>query len=211
MLRCVTAAALAVATVFGGCTAYAAEPLPKPASAMRVGAEVLAPYAFYDFCRRTPHECEADAKAGASVELDQKHWAELVEVNMIVNTTVIPMSDWENYGVADYWAIANKYGDCEDYALTKQLYLRQRGWPMNALLMTVVRDENGEGHAILTIRTSKGDFVLDNRQPKVVAWTLTPYKYVKRQSSLDPRIWLTLDARPAAHDRDAVATLRPHR
>jgi predicted transglutaminase-like cysteine proteinase len=211
MLRCVTVAAVAAASVFGGCAASAAEPLPKPAGAMRVGAEILAPYAFYDFCRRTPHECQPDSKAGAPVELDQKRWAELVEVNMIVNTTVIPMSDMQNYGVADYWAIAAKYGDCEDYALTKQLYLRQRGWPMGTLLMTVVRDENGEGHAVLTVRTSKGDFVLDNRQPRIVAWTQTPYKFIKRQSTRDPQLWLTLDQRPATQDHEAVATLRPHK
>jgi len=173
---------------------------------MITGGEVLAPYAFYDFCRRTPFECTPDSQPAPRVELTAKRWSEINEVNDIVNKTVISMSDWQNYGVADYWTIANKYGDCEDYALTKQLYLRQRGWPMNALLITVVRDEHGEGHAILTVRTSRGDFVLDNRQPRIVAWSQTPYQYIKRQSTLDPRIWLALNSNPLDHGGEVVAT-----
>ena len=38
-----------------------------------------------------------------------------------------------------------------------------RGWPESKLLITVVRDENNEGHAVLTVRTDEGDFILDNR------------------------------------------------
>ena len=211
MLRCVTAAAIAAATVFGCTAALGSESLPRETVAMRIGSEALAPYAFYDFCRRTPHECDADAKPGDRVVLDLKHWSELNQVNDIVNRTVIAKSDWDTYGVADYWAIAGKFGDCEDYALTKQLYLRDRGWPMNALLMTVVFDENGEGHAVLTVRTSRGDFVLDNRQSRIVAWNQTPYQFRKRQSSRDPRIWLTLETAPVAHSADAVATVSAHK
>jgi len=207
MLRRVMVTTVVVASAIGSSTAVGSEPIPRPTVAMQVVAEVPAPYAFYDFCRRDAKACESDPKPGARVELDKQHWADLNEINDVVNKTVMPMSDWENYGVADYWSIANTYGDCEDYALTKQFYLRQRGWPMSALLMTVVRDENGEGHAVLTVHTSRGDFVLDNRQPRIVAWTQTPYKYVKRQSTLDPRIWLTLDPNPIPRGADAVATL----
>jgi len=178
---------------------------------MRAGSEVQAPYAFYDFCNRTPRQCDASVKTGDRVTLDARRWADLTQVNDLVNKTVIPRSDWDNYGVADYWAIANKFGDCEDYALTKQLLLRERGWPMSSLLMTVVLDENGAGHAILTVRTSRGEFVLDNRQPHVVAWTQTPYQYRKRQSIHDPKIWLSLDQRPSATGGEPVATLNSHR
>ena len=212
MLRRVIASAVAVATAIGVSNAAGTEAMPKPASSMHVGAEVLGPYAFYDFCLRTPAQCRADAKTASRVELTQQRWAELVEVNSIVNQTIVPKSDWDNYGVADYWTIANKYGDCEDFALTKQLFLRQRGWPMNALLITVVLDENGAGHAILTVRTSHGDLVLDNRRSDIFAWTSTPYKFIKRQSTLDPRIWLTLDTSPPARGSDAVAsTVSTHR
>jgi predicted transglutaminase-like cysteine proteinase len=211
MLRFVASVATGVVAAVACSVAMGSEPLPHASQPMQVGHEVTGPYAFYDFCRRTPHECEPDPVAGSPVVLDQKHWVELNEVNDIVNQTIVPQSDMITYGVEDYWAIAGKYGDCDKYALTKQLYLRQRGWPMSDLLVTVVRSEKGEGHAILTVRTSRGDLILDNRQAHIVAWTQTPYTYFKRQSSHNPFIWLGLDAYPQSHDVSTVATLTAHR
>ena len=48
------------------------------------------------------------------------------------------------------------YGDCEDYVLLKRRLLAARGFPESTLLITVVRDENNEGHAVLTVRTDRG-------------------------------------------------------
>jgi predicted transglutaminase-like cysteine proteinase len=73
----------------------------------------------------------------------------------------------------------------------------ERGWPASSLLMTVVRDEKNEGHAILTARTTQGDFVLDNKNEEVRLWTQTPYHYVMRQSYINPRVWVSLDASDA--------------
>jgi predicted transglutaminase-like cysteine proteinase len=39
--------------------------------------------------------------------------------------------------------------DCEDYVLLKRRMLMQAGWPREALLVTVVRDKKGDGHAVL--------------------------------------------------------------
>ena len=197
MLRCVSTVALATGLAFGlppsGARALeTGRPLPAVSEMMHVGAEVQAPAAFQDFCRRTPQECAPDAVAAPRQPLTAQRWQELVEINDIVNQTVKPVSDQDLFGVVDYWTIAGKSGDCEDYALTKQQMLRRRGWPMGSLLVTVLRDENGEGHAILTARTTRGDFVLDNRQAKIVAWNITPYQYIKRQSATDPRVWLAL-------------------
>jgi predicted transglutaminase-like cysteine proteinase len=83
-------------------------------------------------------------------------------------------------------------GDCEDYALLKRQILMTRGWPKSALLMTVVRDENGDGHAVLTVRTSEGDFIADNRNSEIVNWRKTPYEYVMRQSYLNQQNWMRL-------------------
>ena len=55
------------------------------------------------------------------------------------------------------------YGDCEDYVLLKRRMLMQAGWPREALLITVVRDKKGDGHAVLTVKTNRGEFVLDNQ------------------------------------------------
>jgi predicted transglutaminase-like cysteine proteinase len=197
MLRCVSIMAIAMGLGFGLATPSFGAParprvLPPVGEMMHVGTEVLAPSAFQDFCNRRPRECSADANPAGRVALSAERWRDLAEINDIVNQTVIARSDPDLFGIVDYWTIAGKFGDCEDFALTKQMMLRQRGWPMGSLLMTVVRDENGEGHAILTARTTRGDFVLDNRQPKVVGWNTTPYQFIKRQSTTNPRIWLAL-------------------
>jgi predicted transglutaminase-like cysteine proteinase len=78
------------------------------------------------------------------------------------------------------------------------------GVPRQALLMTVVRDENDEGHAILTLRTSKGDYVLDNKVNEIKLWSATGYRYVKRQSQEDPNDWVSLKG----NDVPTTATTR---
>jgi len=70
-----------------------------------------------------------------------------------------------------------------------------RGWPVSSLLLTVVRDEKGDGHAVLTARTLQGDFILDNKFEDIRLWTRAPYEFVMRQSYLNPQVWVALDAR----------------
>jgi predicted transglutaminase-like cysteine proteinase len=65
----------------------------------------------------------------------------------------------------------------------------QRGWPASSLLITVVKQPNGEGHAVLTVRTDRADYVLDNLQPLVKQWDETPYQYLKRQSVAHTGRW----------------------
>ena len=60
------------------------------------------------------------------------------------------------------------------------------------LLITVVLDERREGHAVLTVATQAGDFVLDNRRNEVLLWNETGYTFLKRQSQQDPRRWMAL-------------------
>ena len=105
------------------------------------------------------------------------------------------MTDIELYGVTDYWTIPTTKGDCEDYVLLKRKLLMELGWPASALLITVVRDERGEGHAILTARTAQGDFILDNKTDEIKVWHRTRYDFVMRQSYLNPRVWMSLDPR----------------
>ncbi len=112
-----------------------------------------------------------------------------------MNKDVAPATDIEVYGVNEYWTLPRTRGDCEDYALLKRHDLIAKGWPVSALLMTVVRDEKGEGHAVLTARTVQGDFVLDNKIEDVRMWNKTPYQFVMRQSYLNPKVWVALDTR----------------
>ncbi|MDQ2954560.1 MAG: transglutaminase-like cysteine peptidase, partial [Pseudomonadota bacterium] len=79
------------------------------------------------------------------------------------------------------------------------------GWPRHTLLITVVREMSGDGHAVLTVKTDKGDFILDNQNEEILLWSETSYRYVKRQSQSDPNVWVSLgDPRPAL----ATATSR---
>src|SRR6478735_107663 len=98
----------------------------------------------------------------------------------------------QSYGKVEVWTYPSGKGDCEDYVLLKRRMLIERGWPESTLLITVVRDENNEGHAVLTVRTDVGDLVLDNKRQQIVRWTDTPYTFVKQQSERNPLVWSSL-------------------
>ena len=78
-------------------------------------------------------------------------------------------------------------------ALLKRRDLIKKGWPVGALLMTVVRRANGEGHAVLTVLTDRGDLVLDNMRSRILVWDETNYQFVKRQSEFDSGEWVAIN------------------
>ncbi len=167
---------------------------------MRVHRPALPPYGYLRFCAESPRECVAGPFGEARLEGTADRMAELDLLNRHVNRTVEPATDQEIYGELERWTLPGKRGDCEDYALLKRHLLMKRGWPASALLITVVRDEKNEGHAVLTARTSKGDYILDNKTDEMRLWHETPYVFVMRQSYIDPNVWLSLDGgdqRPA--------------
>jgi predicted transglutaminase-like cysteine proteinase len=65
--------------------------------------------------------------------------------------------------------------------------------------MTIVRDQNNQGHAILTVKTNRGDFVLDNLTDEIRPWDATGYLFVKRQSQEDPNVWVAIENPIAPH------------
>ena len=141
--------------------------------------------------------------------MSQTAWRDLLRVNKWVNETIKPITDMDHWGVIEKWSLpTDGYGDCEDYVLLKRKMLIDAGWPREALLITVVRDKKGEGHAVLTVKTDKGEFVLDNQNENVVAWTETGYRFVKRQSQSDPNVWVSLgDSRPAVATASVTRSL----
>jgi predicted transglutaminase-like cysteine proteinase len=161
---------------------------------MRVFGSAYPPYGFVEFCQRAPSECMPGPLADSRLAATPARLSELDEINRAVNRAIAPATDLDLYGVQEYWALPSNSGDCEDYALLKRHILIERGWPESALLLTVVRDELGEGHAVLTVRTTQGDFVLDNKAPDVRVWYKTGYRFIMRQSYLNPKVWLSLDA-----------------
>ena len=169
------------------------------ASFESVGAETRAPIGWVDFCNDHPEDCRGSTTAPRDIVLTATAWRDLLRVNQWVNDNVKPMTDLDHYGVIEKWAYpVDGYGDCEDYVLQKRKMLVDAGWPEDALLITVVRDKRGEGHAVLTVETDKGDLILDNQNDNVLPWHETGYRFVKRQSQTDVNVWVLLgDERPA--------------
>lgn len=151
------------------------------------------PVGHHEFCKRRPAECRVKTKEAKRVRLTSERWNELVEVNNVVNRAITPVTDIELFGREEVWVYPTTMGDCEDYVLLKRRALMERGWPVSALLVTVVRQSNGDGHAVLTVLTDRGDLVLDNLEPHVVVWSQTDYRYVKRQSEFDAGRWIAID------------------
>jgi len=167
---------------------------------MAVGATARAPIGWIEFCSEYAPECETKPLTPRDITLTAKAWKDMARVNKWVNDTIKPITDLEHWGVVERWNYPDDgYGDCEDYVLLKRRMLMQAGWPRQALLITVVRDKQGDGHAVLTVKTDKGEFILDNQNHDILLWSDTGYRFVKRQSQSDPNVWLTLgDPRPAA-------------
>ena len=168
--------------------------------------DTLPPIGYVTFCREHQAECRPAGRFADRIQLTAAKFQEIQAVNTAVNTTVAPVTDLELYGKPEVWTYptANK-GDCEDYVLLKRRLLIQAGWPREALLITVVRERNGDGHAVLTVKTDKGEFILDNQSQDILLWSDTSYRFVKRQSQHDQNVWISLgDPRPAP----ATATSR---
>ena len=160
---------------------------------MPVQGVTEAPIGHVGFCYRYPEECGEVERGESEVFLTTARWAELSSVNSRVNEMIKPVSDYIQYGTIEHWTYPSSgQGDCEDYVLLKKRKLIAMGWPPAALLITVVRDENDEGHAVLTVRTHRADLVLDNKHSRIQAWYNTPYTYIKRQSAFNKRNWESL-------------------
>jgi predicted transglutaminase-like cysteine proteinase len=160
---------------------------------MQAFGDTLPPIGYVTFCRSHRDECRPAGRFADRVQLTAAKFRELATVNDEVNNAVQPVTDLELYGKVEVWTYpTNHKGDCEDYVLEKRRELIARGWPESVLLITVVRDENNEGHAVLTVRTDQGDYVLDNKRRDVVQWASTPYTFIKRQSERNPLVWISL-------------------
>ena len=160
---------------------------------MRSFGQTLPPVGYVTFCREQTEECRPGERFSDRLQLTPARAQELDEVNNYVNKTIAPITDQDLYGEVELWTYPKDgKGDCEDYVLLKRRLLIERGWPESTLLITVVRDENNEGHAVLTARTDRGDLVLDNKEREIHAWTETAYTFIKQQSSQNPLVWTSL-------------------
>jgi predicted transglutaminase-like cysteine proteinase len=151
------------------------------------------PSGYTNLCVRDPSFCQPVAAETQRLLLSADRWSLISRVNNEVNGRIVPHTDEEIYGQLEYWTIPVTTGDCEDYVLLKRQQLMKLGIPEQSLLITVVQDEKGDGHAVLTVATTAGDMVLDNRRDEVLPWDETGYLFVKRQSAGNPGLWVSLE------------------
>ncbi|WP_291397797.1 transglutaminase-like cysteine peptidase [Devosia sp.] len=189
---------ISVAMVFGMAVFIFAMParadqvdFTNPAFAPAGGVTSI-PVGASEFCKAHRSDCKANPNAVAAAALSDKRWNELVDTNNLINAAIIPVTDQDLYKVSELWTYPEGYGDCEDFALAKRKALIGLGWNPSTLLMTVVRQPNGEGHAVLMVRTDRGDLVLDNQDGRILLWSQTPYTYLKRQAQADAGQWVDL-------------------
>ncbi|MFN4169161.1 MAG: transglutaminase-like cysteine peptidase [Pannonibacter phragmitetus] len=142
----------------------------------------LAPLAYQIFCLQNSKECRK-AKGPKSVPYSAALASKIERVNISVNRSMKWRQD-----EGDLWKIGGAAGDCEDFALTKRSRLIRMGIPAGALRMAVVKTRQGESHAVLVVRTNKGDLVLDNLKDQVVTREQSSYRWIGIASS-DPLKW----------------------
>lgn len=152
------------------------------------------PVGFVKFCAKNPVDCKPRSATIFSSKFDMtpELWDKAFQINAFVNQNIRPVSDQELYGQTEFWTYPVDAGDCEDYVLLKKRKLIEHGFASEALRITVVLDEKREGHAVLTLATSVGDFILDNRRDDIMRWNDVRYTFLKRQSDSDPLAWVAL-------------------
>ncbi len=167
-------------------------PLPSHANVVPLPAFPTA--AWIEFCEKDPRECIVDTSEPAEITLAVSVWEQIISVNAFVNRIITPMADQDHWAVEDRWDYPlDGFGDCEDIQLLKRRLLIMAGLPRRALRMTVVLDEVGAGHAVLMVRTDRGDFILDNKVNEVRLWHETGYEFLKREGA-EGMTWVALGA-----------------
>jgi predicted transglutaminase-like cysteine proteinase len=193
-------ASLAAAMTFDVMPAFGF--LTRPILFAAVGGVTKAPAGWLQFCADNPDECRTTHETQRDVTLTPDGLQQLFSINAYANDRVRWTSDSVLYGRAEHWAYPLDRGDCEDIVLLKRRLLAQAGWPIGALLITTVEERKGDAghHAVLTVRTDRGELILDSQTPEILFWYETNYRFLARQSTSDPNIWLAFSAnqpRPA--------------
>lgn len=160
------------------------------AHSVTFGKSTAIPIGYFQLCKAGHPVCNsvrgnlAAARNGA-VQITRRLASDLVTINHQVNNSIRPRR-------GDRWQVEPRFGDCKDYALTKKSRLMSKGWPSSALLVATAFTAAGVRHAVLIVRTDRGDVVLDNLTKKVRGWTPTLYRWLAIQSPSKRYSWLKL-------------------
>jgi len=146
-----------------------------------------APAGFGSLCNRYGWVCASSGR-GRAADPAVLHVAD--RINRTVNHQVRPLSDRRQYGREEVWDLPTRRGgDCEDFALLKKLRLIEAGIAPENLLVATVLDLNKAPHAVLVIRTTSGDYVLDNLRDGIRPWQRTGYSFLLMQDPRAPGRW----------------------
>lgn len=193
MMNASRARALLLAVATGIMSAASAQADNIGSLSMVTGGITSQPIGHYEFCQKYMDECDIRSKLTPPPRVTEFGWQVIRDINKEVNASIVAMTDLEVYGKDEVWEYPKTAGDCEDFVLLKRRKLMERGFAVSDLLITVVRKPDGEGHAVLTVRTNNGDFILDNLSDDVKLWTDTNYTYLKRQASFNTGRWVSIE------------------
>jgi len=123
-------------------------------------------------CRADINTCPQAARALIALidnAMKRDRDTRVAEINRAINLTIRFAEDRDTYGIEEYWAtplmtFARRAGDCEDYAIAKLVALQEMGFEARDLRIVIVRDENGQGHAMTAARQDDRWLILDNRR-----------------------------------------------
>jgi predicted transglutaminase-like cysteine proteinase len=160
---------------------------------IRFDTPTLPPMAFTQFCLTYADECQPQRRVfrGGRLKLTDERWAELDDVNRIVNASIRPERNTEGLA-GEKWLLGPALGDCNDYAVTKRHKLIARGWPASVVLLSEVVTVSGEHHLVAVVRTNEGDFVLDNLTDRILPWSDKPFQWVRIQTPKNPNYWASV-------------------
>ncbi|WP_375410853.1 transglutaminase-like cysteine peptidase [uncultured Methylobacterium sp.] len=194
LTRAIQASLVGSILMLGGASAQQDDAAALPeATIIEEGGAAKPVAAWTVLCARLPDECGVDLSQPTLIALNPAVWRTLTSVNRRVNARIKPITDIAHWGVVDRWDYPDDgFGDCEDFQLLKRRMLVERGLPRRALRMTVVIDDIGEGHAVLMVRTNRGDLILDNKTNAILSGTRTGYTFVKREGQ-DGMAWVSLN------------------
>jgi predicted transglutaminase-like cysteine proteinase len=145
-------------------------------------------------CRADSAKCPAAARHFLQiVELGRQRQgrARLAEINRAVNFSIRPVSDWAQYGVADFWSsplvtLSAGAGDCEDYAVLKYVALREAGIVPNDLRLLIVYDPRRRtNHAVVAVHLDEEWLILDSHT--LIMVTSSDARYYRPLFVLDHR------------------------
>ncbi|MGV8832910.1 MAG: transglutaminase-like cysteine peptidase [Devosia sp.] len=170
-------------TVFSAGSAFGyANPRSVVSAELGTQYAAITPLAMQFFCAKNKSECASSSRG--QVTMSPNLMAMLKTTNIQVNRAIRPKRD-----LADVWELNPKSGDCEDYVLSKRSALIRQGVAAGALRIAYTHTRRGEPHAVLVVKTSQGDFVLDNMNNTVKTLRASGY-IIRSMSSKNPNRWV---------------------